>query len=97
MFLNAGAERHHYFREVSLGRFVYLSCIRYIQVCSSQMRAKKVAGKQHLIFPQICKHSLGPVYPGGMDELQGFVPRGQGFAVVYGDEFVLSDKQKGCE
>src|SRR4030043_815863 len=61
------------------------------------MGAKKVAGEEYLVFPQIREHCLRPVYPGGVDKLQSLVPQRQSLAIVYGDKPVLRDKQESNE
>ncbi|MBA7632526.1 Anaerobic nitric oxide reductase flavorubredoxin [subsurface metagenome] len=88
------AEGHHDLGEVALGRFVHPALVGYVQIGSGDVGTEEVAGEKDLFLFQVGDHGLGPVHPGGVDELQRLAADVHGFAVCYRHEPVFRDKQQ---
>ena len=94
-------EGHHDLGIVPLGRFEHTGVAAGIQVRRGQVRAKQIAGEQDPVLGQVGDHRLGPVNPGGVDELQRLVAQRQDLAVLHrldplgGDAQVIDQQRLG--
>ena len=88
-----GPEGQHDLAEVALGRLVHPALVGHEQVAGGDVRAEEVAAEEDTFLFQVAAHGLRPVDPGGVDETQGPVAKGQGLAVGHGPHPVLGQLQ----
>ena len=93
VFGDDGPEGQHDLAEVALGRLVHPALVGHEQVAGGDVRAEEVAAEEDALLFQVAAHGLRPVDPGGVDETQGPVAKGQGLAVGHGPHPVLGQLQ----
>ena len=73
---------------------MYPTLVAHKEIARCDVRAKKVATEQNLVFGQVGGHGFRPVHPRRENKCERLVAKGKGFAVPDHDEFVLRDEQK---